>query len=292
MSIKADQYSRDYQNVADSNEDKDTCIPRFYMEAEEFEVDGSPQWRDREMVEVIIPGNANTRFVKYVDEHVKARWPNAYRAFKENQSAPVIGTPLEQWARLSPAMVMKLKSTGFRTVEDIARVADYNLGSLGLGGMKLRLLAQAFINDADRMAVTNKAVEDAMRFEARCKELESQVEASNSQFRQMFEEIKALKMNQSVALQNLGSAPAMQGQPVYQPSIQPQAPSSPFASLMSPEEQAAELSQFNQAVSRQPLPVHQPAQATHEMSVPANKPRRGPKTKAEKAAIAAAQQGA
>lgn len=275
MSIKPNDYSRDYNTVADSNEDRDTCIPRFYMEAEEFEVDGSPQWRDREMVEVIIPGNANTRFVKYVDEFVKARWPRAYAAFKDNQSAPVVGTPLEQWARLSPAMVMKLKSTGFRTVEDIARVADYNLGSLGLGGMKLRLLAQAFINDADRMAVTNKAVEDAARFEARCKELESQVEASNAQFRQMFEEIKALKMNQSVALQNLGSAPAMQSQPVYKPTMQAPLPESPFASLMSDDERRAELAGFNAAVSKEPLQVHAPAQAKHELAVPANKPRRG-----------------
>jgi hypothetical protein len=66
-----------------------------------------------------------------------------YEAWKAGQEIPVEGTPLAQWAVLSPAQRQQLIGMGVQTVEQLAQLPDGGLDSFGIGGMSLRQRARA-----------------------------------------------------------------------------------------------------------------------------------------------------
>lgn len=129
---------------------------RFYVEAQhngaKSDVAGHAVYDDVEMVEMVIPGDQRTVVAERVKAHHKERWPNEYRAFKEDREAPVEGTPLEAWAYLSPAQVATFKAINLRTVEDIAGCSDGHLNNLGLGGRDIRERARQFIKTQEGVA--------------------------------------------------------------------------------------------------------------------------------------------
>src|ERR1700744_123488 len=75
--------------------------PRFFVDQVQdmvaSEQQGRPIYRDEERVEIIMPGNAQTRFVARVTTEHTGRWPKEYQAFKEGIEIPPDGTPLEEW---------------------------------------------------------------------------------------------------------------------------------------------------------------------------------------------------
>lgn len=284
QTLKQGSFSRDYNSGGNADQN-DTCIPRFYMEAEQIMQDGIPVYRDVEMVEVIMPGNALTKPCQIVTDFQRNRWPKQYAAFKANEEMPVEGTPLEQWPILTRSMVLTLKSLEFRTVEDLSKMGEHAIQKIGMGGRELKKMAAAYIDDSQRMAITNKAIEDAAKFERRAAELETQVSRLNEQLAIYGEQMRMMQQQQQMTQQNIASTPNVVQ---FQAQAYQQQPASPFAAFAKSGQQKAddrreELSQFTAHDVRAPsLP---PAE-TVELQVPARK--RGRKSNAEKAAEAAA----
>src|SRR5258708_12580674 len=102
--------------------------PRFYIEAYHDEGAsgraGRPIFGEREMVEIFLPGNTLNRPVEIVREHHRLQWAKEYEAFKAGREPSADGWPLEQWPALPPARIMELKAIGFRSVEDVAGMAE------------------------------------------------------------------------------------------------------------------------------------------------------------------------
>lgn len=281
--MKQSEYTR-----TEGAEDRDTCIPRFYTDAEEYEVDGVKNWRDVEMVEVIMPGNSTTKPVHYVSEIDRKRWPKAYAAFREGKELAVVGTPLEQWPLMTRSMVMKLKSLGFRSVEDVSRMTEHAMGEVGLGARGLRLKAIAYVDEAQAQAITVKAIADAEKSERRSNELEAQNRELSELVRQLGERVRYMEQSNQFQTQNIASTPA---QPAPQP-VTPQA-FSVFAQFDSAEarqeERREELASFDAEREKMAAKgisvVSQPPPGDVNLELPAK--RRGRPTNAVLAARAA-----
>lgn len=283
--MKQGTFTRDFTRGI--SEENDTCIPRFFMNTEEREFEGVKSWEEVEMVEIIMPGNSLTKPIKYVSDIERNRWPKSYAAFKDHQTAPISGTPLDKWPRLNGSMIMKLKSLHFRTVEDVARMSEQAMHEVGMGARGLKLEATAFLDNSQRMAITNQAIEDAARFEARTKELASQNEYLQSQIALLGEQVRHLSLREQFAEQNMASTPAAAPAPAYR--AQANDPFASFAEANQRESRAGEIAAFAQ--HRQevgPIALPNPEPVRIDLSVPPGTPKkRGPKSKAQKEAEAA-----
>lgn len=82
---------------------------------------------------------------------------DAYEAWVAGQEAPVDGTPLDAWPALTKAQVAAFRAAHYRSVEDIAEMADNQLSKVRLPDMRL-------IRDKARTYVASKR--DTAKIEA------------------------------------------------------------------------------------------------------------------------------
>lgn len=154
---------------------------------------GRPIFREEERVEIVSPGNPHHKPVfKVTDEH-RQRWPEAYAKFKAQHENSVEGTPLEEWPRLKRGQVLELKALGFMTVEHIAGMNDLAVQRIGMGGSGLRSLAKAFLDDAERTALSEKLQADNDRKDAQIAELSRKVDELSGLLTQMHGQVMDLK---------------------------------------------------------------------------------------------------
>jgi hypothetical protein len=72
-------------------------------------------------------------------------------------------------------MVAELKHLAIRTVEDLANLSDYQLQSVGMGGQVLRQRARAFLDSAEREALTSQLTAENDLLRSRVGALENQI---------------------------------------------------------------------------------------------------------------------
>ena len=146
--------------------------PRVEFETRAVEagvVDGKIQYKDVDFVRVTPHGQysvveaqaeswiAGKKNAPYYDQLVRA-----YEAFKAGKEPPVNGTPIEMCTLFSPAEVKMMKTVGARAVEDMAAWPDGNLDMFGMGAVRLKQKAQAWLKAA-RDNGAGAAEMDAMR---------------------------------------------------------------------------------------------------------------------------------
>lgn len=112
------------------------------------EKEGHPIYEDRVYVKIVQPLNRNSEVHRPATEDDKRRWPIRWRQFQEGQEQIGTGTPLKEWALISPAQIMMLIGMGVKTVEQLADVSDVNLSNLGMGARDLRTKAQTWLEQA------------------------------------------------------------------------------------------------------------------------------------------------
>lgn len=155
----------------------------FYMESIEDKeasvTEGRPIFRDYEFIEIRIPGDKNTVICEPVNDEYRARWPNQYMAFKNQQVQVNDGTPLEEWPILRKSQVMMFKAVNIHTVEQLAAVSDGNLGNLGMGGREFRDKAIAYIETAKTGAVPAAAQNEIAELKLQIEALKNQMAGFN-----------------------------------------------------------------------------------------------------------------
>jgi hypothetical protein len=159
-----------------SSNDRDTCRPRFFMEAVQnkslSEKEGRPIFEDKEFVELKQPGDKHWSFICEVNDpnqNIPQRFPDQYAAFKRGEQRAAVGTPLEQWPPLTKSRVAELKACNILTVEEYAGVPDNVLSRLGIGAREEREQARAWLEAAKGGAANNAMA-------ARIAQLEQMVE--------------------------------------------------------------------------------------------------------------------
>ena len=171
--------------------------PRFFVDEVQDNVAseqaGRAIFKSEERVEIIMPGNAQTRFVARVTSEHTSRWPVEYKAFKDGIEISPDGTPLEEWPILKRSQVMELKYLGFKTVEQVAQMNDQVIQRIGMGGRALKNMAAAFLDDAERIALTAKLTAESDRKDERIAALERQLAEMGTLVEQRFAELQAMK---------------------------------------------------------------------------------------------------
>jgi hypothetical protein len=171
--------------------------PRFFVDQVQdmvaSERAGRPIFRDEERVEIIMPGNPHTRPVARVTEEHKQRWPREYAAFKDGLELAPDGTPLEEWPILKRSQVMELKALGFKTVEHIRDMDDLAIQRIGMGGRRLKDMAAVFLDDADRVALTNQLAAENQRKDEEIAALRQQISEMGTQMEARFAELQSMR---------------------------------------------------------------------------------------------------
>ncbi len=144
--------------------------PRFFIDTVldqmATEREGREIYKEEERVEIIMPGLSQlTKPVFKVTREYTDRWPDEYKAFKAGSEIALNGTPIEQWPILRRAQVLEMRAMGFRTVEDIAGMPDTAMQRIGMGGMRLRQLAQAYLDDEQAGAALARSTAENLRQE-------------------------------------------------------------------------------------------------------------------------------
>lgn len=175
---------------------QERTIPRFHLESildpVASEQQGRPIYHDREEVELITPGNPYNIPNEVVNNSHKERWPKEYAAFKSGIEVSAEGTPLEQWPILRPAQIRELKHFNLMTVEHIAGMSDHACQQM-MGGMRLRALAKAFLDDAESTAQLAKATADNERKDAQIADLNTKVEQLSTLLNQVHGQMQEMK---------------------------------------------------------------------------------------------------
>lgn len=192
MSVANASFTRTNLGQQDGNN-----YPRFFIDSVQdmvaSENEGRPIYRDEERVEIFMPGNPYTRPVERVNEEHKHRWPKEYAAFKDGIELSPDGTPLEEWSILKRSQILELKGLGFKTVEHIRDMDDHAIQRIPMYGRRLRELAEVFLDDASRVAMTNKLSAENEKKDAEIVALRRQVEEMGSLMTAKFAELQTMK---------------------------------------------------------------------------------------------------
>ena len=150
---------------------------------------GRPIFDSVEMCEVIVAGDKHFRphfpahepTVTYdsatqtEDRRTWAeRYPDEYRAFKQQGFSATSGTPVEAWPILTRAQVAELKALDIFTVEQIADMADRNRHVLGAGARDLIAKAKAYIDQAADASVPQRLASENEALKAEIERLKAQ----------------------------------------------------------------------------------------------------------------------
>jgi hypothetical protein len=175
-------YSRTYDGPARQTR------AEFYTDAERdgfaSAKAGRDIFRDQDFVKIFIPGSGTILVERVNDGHAE-RWPELYAAFKAGKEAPLSGTPLSEWSLLKRAQIAELNYRNIRTIEDLADLSDLAVQNIGMGGVRLRERANAWLKDAEREALATKLTSENDGLRLRISTLENQVEALGQQLLQM-----------------------------------------------------------------------------------------------------------
>ena len=132
---------------------------------------GRPIFDDMEVVEIrfggdrnkisVFPAHAETGLTDGSDGYTTKityaqRFPEQYRAFKQQAAQVSSGTPVEELPFLTQAKRSELKALNIHTAETLAELDGTALKTLGIGGRDLKNQAVAYLQSASGSAETDK----------------------------------------------------------------------------------------------------------------------------------------
>lgn len=158
----------------------DKCRPRFFYLPVQFraesEASGHPVFKDVEMVEIFIPGDAKSQPCHKVRDHHIKRWPAQYASFKNGLAQRLNGTPLEQWPGLTVGQIATFNACEIRTVEDLANLSDGQMDGIGMGAREIRARAAAWLEQAQGGAAAERLAAENARKDDQIAELRRQMD--------------------------------------------------------------------------------------------------------------------
>jgi hypothetical protein len=144
----------------------------FYETLKVFEPDGDNRrygpdcktTREQEYCRILIACDGLAEAAHLVDDLIKERFEEPYKAWKENREAAHQGHTIEEWPAIfsskhgdlpPPKQIAELHANNIFTVEDLAALSDGNLFAVH-HGRELRQKAQAWLADKEGHAVTDQ----------------------------------------------------------------------------------------------------------------------------------------
>lgn len=145
----------------------DGLLVRFFIHRERdnarSDADGREIVQEHEAVAIKMRGSPD-EIVRLVTDDDKQRWPDLYRAWKSAITAPIHGTPLDDWPGITRSLIEQLANYGIRSVEQLAAMPE-DLASLDAAILSQRSRAIGWIaaagagGDASRATLLALAAE-------------------------------------------------------------------------------------------------------------------------------------
>lgn len=178
----------------------------------ESEKEQRPIFASADFVRIITPGDKLNIIETFAREDHKKRFPMQWQAYKNrgDENTHLLGTPVTQWARITPAQALELNGLKFFTVEAIASASDAQLQGIGMiAGMSaynFRDEAKRFLNVAEaasKLTEADKKLADAeAKIAAMQQEFTDKMAAqANEQNARMEALLAAMEANAKAALQ-------------------------------------------------------------------------------------------
>jgi hypothetical protein len=148
----------DFQQTNQQKMDEQLLV-KFYVKAcpdqTETRKQGRPIFKDKEYIDIRIPGDRTAGAARPARPQDKARFPRHYAAFKERTSQELNqGTPLIEWPMMTKSQAEELAFFHVKTVEQLASMSDAHTSKF-MGLSKLKRKAQEWLATAkDQRAST------------------------------------------------------------------------------------------------------------------------------------------
>lgn len=144
---------------------------------------GRPIFLDCDFVKIFVPGDNLSVIDQPVREDHKTRFPIQWAHYQNKHGGDTkeIGTPLSQWALLTPAQCEELRALKFYTVENVANASDAALQRInmiaGMSPYAFRDRAARFLKSASEESLANLDNERIKALEAENAEMKSKLDA-------------------------------------------------------------------------------------------------------------------
>lgn len=153
-----------YMRNNDGKNEGHRAMVEFFIQAVEnsflSEKEGRPIFEDKEFIRIITPGDKHSVVEERVKPQHKEMYKREYEAFQANEVLSPVGTPLKEWAPMTPAMVANLRVLNILTVEQLAEVGDGFLDNIGMGARSLREKARIWLKQADDGAEVSRLMQE------------------------------------------------------------------------------------------------------------------------------------
>lgn len=163
------------------------------------EQEGRPIFSDVDMVRITTPGDDKNIIDTFAREDHKRRFPVQWAHYQNKQEGDqrLAGkTPINQWARITPAMAEELRAIKFLSVEDVASASDSNIQAAGMiSGMSphaFRDAARAYLRLAAGEAAESKTAAELADSRKANAELQAAQKTMADQMAQMQAQLAAL----------------------------------------------------------------------------------------------------
>ena len=150
------------------------------------EKEGRAIYKPVNKVRMYAPG-AKTDIIKHVQMNDEPnspshphRFPRQWQAFLAQQEQIPDGTPLEMCRFVASHRVKELKAMNVHTAEQLANIPDNILQTLGLGAMRERDLARAYLNEDVKVAELSAALAEKAAMKADMEALKLQLADLNA----------------------------------------------------------------------------------------------------------------
>lgn len=149
----ADFNPNDFAHSGQREADKSLLV-KFFIKAKEDKAasikEGRPIFKDREHIDIKIPGNRNSGACRPATPADIQRFPEHYAAFKQRTDNDVdVGTPLIEWPVISRSFAEELAFFHVKTVEQLATMADIQVGKF-MGGFDFRAKARLWLERVNK----------------------------------------------------------------------------------------------------------------------------------------------
>jgi hypothetical protein len=157
-------------------DEKDIAIPFFRYEAEPDDTKtkacgGVPQFKQIEMVRIIIPGMRDCEVDRPVEDKDRKRWPSMYESFLKGEKQEVEGVPLSEFTTATASEIATLKSLRIQTVEQAAELNDDAASKLHCVALKQK--ARKFLETRKEIGNVGVLMATIEKLEKKIKDLEN-----------------------------------------------------------------------------------------------------------------------
>jgi len=179
----ADFNHNDFTQGREAEADAQLLVKFFMKEREdklETQQQGRPIFKEREYVEIRVPGKRDALACRPATEDDKRRFPRHYQMFKDRVEPPQDGTPLAEWPQISRSMAEELAFLRVKTVEQFVNMSDGDAARIR-GGMGLKEKAKAFLKYSDQ----TKLISEKQALEERLAKQDEEMAKMRSMLEQM-----------------------------------------------------------------------------------------------------------